>query len=87
MLNAVITWSLRHRLVVVLGGGRHGHGRPRVSPAADRCVSGHDAGVVQVNTVAPLETERQIAARVEQTISGLPGLEEVRSTSSSGAPR
>ena len=43
---------------------------------------------VQVNTVAPalspLEIERQITAPVEQAISGLPGLDEVRSLSKFG---
>jgi hypothetical protein len=43
---------------------------------------------VQVNTVAPalspLEIERQITAPVEQALSGLPGLKEVRSLSRFG---
>jgi cobalt-zinc-cadmium resistance protein CzcA len=89
MLDAIITWSLRHRLVVVvawLGIAMAGvlaflrlpiDAFPDTSPVQ-----------VQVNTVAPalspIEIERQITARVEQVISGLPDLVEVRSLSRFG---
>ena len=89
MLNAVITWSLRHRLVVVLGwlgivvAGVLAFRRLPIDAFPDTTPV-----MVQVNTVAPslspLETERQITTRVEQAISGLPGLEEVRSISKFG---
>jgi cobalt-zinc-cadmium resistance protein CzcA len=89
MLDAVITWSLRHRLVVVLGW---------LAIAAAGAYAFHKLPVdafpdttpvqVQVNTVAPalspLEIERQLTAPVEQAISGLPGLDEVRSLSRFG---
>jgi cobalt-zinc-cadmium resistance protein CzcA len=89
MLNAIITWSLRHRHVVVLGwlgivvAGGLAFRRLPIDAFPDTTPV-----MVQVNTVAPslspLETERQITARVEQAISGLPGLEEVRSISKFG---
>src|SRR5688572_16811674 len=89
MLNAVITWSLRHQLVVVLGwlgivlAGIFAFRRLPIDAFPDTTPV-----MVQVNTVAaslsPLETERQLTTRVEQAISGLPGLEEVRSISKFG---
>jgi cobalt-zinc-cadmium resistance protein CzcA len=89
MLNAVITWSLRNRLVVSLAwlgvviAGLLAFRRLPIDAFPDTTPV-----MVQVNTVAsslsPLETERQITTRVEQAISGLPGLEEVRSISKFG---
>ena len=89
MLNAVITWSLRHRLVVILGwigivvAGVLAFRRLPIDAFPDTTPV-----MVQVNTSAPslspLEAERQITTRVEQAISGLPGLEEVRSISKFG---
>jgi cobalt-zinc-cadmium resistance protein CzcA len=89
MLNAVITWSLRNRLVVVLAWlgvvvmGLFAFRRLPIDAFPDTTPV-----MVQVNTVAPalspLETERQLTTRVEQAISGLPGLEEVRSISKFG---
>ena len=89
MLDAIITWSLRHRLVVVAAwlaiaiAGVIGFARLPIDAFPDTTPV-----QVQVNTVAPalspLEIERQITARVEQGISGLPGLVEVRSLSRFG---
>jgi len=89
MLDAVITWSLRHRLVVVAAwlaisvAGVLAFLRLPIDAFPDTTPV-----QVQVNTVAPalspLEIERQITARVEQSISGLPGLVEVRSLSRFG---
>ncbi len=89
MLDAVITWSLRHRLVVVVAwlaislAGVIAYARLPIDAFPDTTPV-----QVQVNTVAPalspLEMERQITARVEQSISGLPGLVEVRSLSRFG---
>jgi len=89
MLNWVITWSLRHRFIVlaltamllVTGGFSLLHlpidAFPDTTPVQ-----------VQINTVAPalspLEIEQQITFPVEQAISGLPDLEEVRSLSKFG---
>jgi cobalt-zinc-cadmium resistance protein CzcA len=89
MLGEIIGWSLRHRLVVILAW---------VGIALAGVIAFRDLPIdafpdttpvqVQVNTVAPalspLEVERQITAPVEQSISGLPGLEEVRSISRFG---
>ncbi len=89
MLNGVITWCLGHRLVVILVwagiavAGVLAFLRLPVDAFPDTTPV-----MVQVNTVAPalapLETERQITARVEQVLSGLPRLAEVRSISKFG---
>ena len=89
MLDVVIAWSLRHRSIVILVwlgvaiSGVVSFARlpldafPDTSPVQ-----------VQVNTVAPalgpLDIERLITARIEQSISGLRGLTEVRSVSKAG---
>ena len=89
MLNWVIDFSLRHRLLVIaialaaaaIGAVSLGHldidAFPDTTPVQ-----------IQINTVAPSlspeETERQITFPVEQAISGLPGLESVRSISKFG---
>jgi cobalt-zinc-cadmium resistance protein CzcA len=89
MLDAVITWSLRHRLVVIAVwlaiavAGVIAYQRLPIDAFPDTTPV-----QVQVNVTAPalspLEIERQITARVEQQISGLPGLVEVRSLSRFG---
>ncbi len=89
MLNHVIRWSVRHRLAVFIGGlvlaavGALAFLRLPIDAFPDTTPV-----QVQVNTVAsalsPLEIERQITAPVEQAISGLPGLREVRSLSKFG---
>jgi cobalt-zinc-cadmium resistance protein CzcA len=89
MLNALISWSLRHRflvialtlLLVITGAYSAVHlpvdAFPDTTPVQ-----------VQINTVAPalapLEIEQQITFPVEQSISGLAGLVEVRSLSKFG---
>jgi cobalt-zinc-cadmium resistance protein CzcA len=89
MLDAVISWSLRHRFVVILAW---------LAVALTGVASFFQLPLdafpdttpvqVQVNTTAPelgpLEVERQITARVEQSIAGLKGLAEVRSVSKPG---
>ncbi|MGN6104880.1 MAG: efflux RND transporter permease subunit [Kofleriaceae bacterium] len=89
MLDAVITWSLRHRLIVIVAwlaiavAGVIAFVRLPIDAFPDTTPV-----QVQINTVAPalspLEIERQITARVEQGISGLPDLVEVRSLSRFG---
>jgi heavy metal efflux system protein len=89
MLNAILSWSLQNRLIVVAGW-------------VGICVAGAFAlrslpidafpdttpVQVQVNAVAPAlspgEVERQITFPIEQAISGLPNLKEVRSVSKFG---
>ena len=89
MLNAIINWSLQHRLLViavsliVMGTGINSLRKlpidayPDITPV-----------MVQINTTAtslsPLEIEQQVTFPVEQVISGLPGLKEVRSISKFG---
>lgn len=84
MLNRIIELSLRHRLVVLLAtaaivvAGTIAFRRLPIDAFPDTTPV-----QVQVNTVAPalspLELERQVTFPVEQAISGLPGLLEVRS--------
>ncbi|MBI5366003.1 MAG: efflux RND transporter permease subunit [Planctomycetes bacterium] len=89
MLNAIIDLSLAHRkLVLLLTLGLVAAGAlaiPRLSIDAFPDVT--DV-MVQVNTVAPAlapeEVERQITARVEQALGGLPALALLRSVSKFG---
>jgi len=88
-LNAIITWSLRNRLVVIAGAlafvalGVFSLQRLDIDAFPDTTPV-----QVQINTVAPSlspeEVERQITFPVEQAISGLPGLQNVRSISKFG---
>ncbi len=89
ILKAIIDFSLRNRLLVILGF---------VAAAAAGAVSLSQLDIdafpdttpvqVQINTVAPAlapeEVERQITFPIEQAISGLPGLEQLRSISKFG---
>ncbi|KYF82381.1 cation transporter, partial [Sorangium cellulosum] len=89
MLNAVITWSLRHRLLVILASiGLSLAGILALRRLPIDAFPDTTPVQVQINTVAPalspVEIERQITAPVEQAISGLPRLEEVRSLSRFG---
>ena len=89
MLDAIITWSLRHRVVVValtvilIASGVAALLRLPIDAFPDTTPV-----MVQINTSAaalsPLEIEQQITIRVEQALAGLPGLEEVRSISKFG---
>ncbi len=89
MLEAILAWSIRRRVVVLLGaialliaGALSFHALPIDAFPDTTPVQ------VQINTAAPalgpLEIERQISAPIEQAISGLPGLVEVRSVSRFG---
>jgi cobalt-zinc-cadmium resistance protein CzcA len=89
MLNAVINWSLHNRLIVVAVAALFAalglwslpelpiDAFPDTTPAQ-----------IQINTVAvgigPEEVERQFTFPVEQAISGLPRVEQVRSLSRFG---
>lgn len=89
MLSRIIVWSLGHRFIVILA---------TLAVAVLGAVSFHRLPIdafpdttpvqVQINTVAPalspVEIERQITAPIEQAISGLPGLDDVRSISRFG---
>ena len=89
LLTRLIELCLRHRAAVllatcaVLGGGAYALANLDVDAFPDTTPV-----MVQVNTVAPAlgpeEIERQITYPVEQSLSGLPGLENVRSVSKYG---
>jgi cobalt-zinc-cadmium resistance protein CzcA len=89
MLNAIIAWSLRNRLVV-LAGALCFVGLGVVSLRQINIDAFPDTTPiqVQVNTLAPglspEEVERQITFPVEQAITGLPGLQPLRSVSKFG---
>ncbi len=89
MLNAVIYWSLRHRfLVIAIAVGFAVTGAFSLSRLPIDAFPDTTPVQVQVNTVAPalspIEIEQQITFPVEQAISGLRGLVEVRSLSKFG---
>jgi cobalt-zinc-cadmium resistance protein CzcA len=89
MLEAILTWSLRHRVAVLaLWAGVAAFGVAALARLPIDAFPDTTPVQVQVNTVAPaltpLEIERQITAPVEQAIGGLPGLDEVRSISKFG---
>ncbi len=89
MLNRIITWSLEHRLVVLVAwGGIILAGLVAFKRLPLDAFPDTTPVQVQINTVAPalspLEIERQITSPVEQAISGLPYLHEVRSISKFG---
>lgn len=89
MLEWLISWSLRHRIIVMLcfavvagygvwcGTHLNTDAFPDTTPVQ-----------IQINTVAttmvPEEIERLITLPVELAMGGLPGLEEVRSISKAG---
>ena len=89
MLEQIITWSLSHRLVVLLGA---------LAVAAAGFLSLMNLNIdafpdttpvqVQINTQAagmvPEEVERQITFPVELAMNGMPGVAEVRSISMFG---
>ncbi|HEX3870996.1 MAG TPA: efflux RND transporter permease subunit, partial [Pirellulales bacterium] len=89
LLNRVIDFSLHHRVVVILGvaaaavAGVLALGRLDIDAFPDTTPV-----QVQINSTAPAlspeEVERQITFPIEQSISGLPGLEQMRSISKFG---
>ncbi len=89
MLSAIIAWSVRRRIAVLVAAailtiaGIASIWRLPLDAFPDTTPV-----QVQVNTsaasLAALEIERQITTPIEQAISGLPGLVEVRSTSRLG---
>ena len=89
MLDAIITWSLTHRfMVVALTLVLVGTGVYTVLHLPVDAFPDTTPAQVQVNTTAlnlsPREIEQQITFPVERAIAGLPDLEEVRSISKFG---
>ncbi|MDR1960509.1 MAG: CusA/CzcA family heavy metal efflux RND transporter [Planctomycetaceae bacterium] len=89
LLNRIIDFSLHHRALVILcvltAGIAGGYALQRLDIDAFPDTTPVQ---VQINTIAPAlapeEIERQITFPVEQAISGLPGLTELRSISKFG---
>ncbi|MFZ5481099.1 MAG: efflux RND transporter permease subunit, partial [Myxococcota bacterium] len=89
MLEAILTWSLRNRLAVVVAWiavatwGAFAFARLPLDAFPDTTPV-----QVQVNATAPAlspeEVERQVTAPLEQVLSGMAGLAEVRSLSRFG---
>ncbi len=89
MLNALIDFSLRNRLLVIIGAiaaviaGGYSLTQLDIDAFPDTTPI-----QVQINTVAPAlgpeEVERQITIPVEQAVAGLPDIIEMRSTSKFG---
>lgn len=89
MLHQIITWSLSHRVVVILGAvGIAVAGYFSVKSLNIDAFPDTTPVQVQVNTVAPAlvpeEVERQITFPVELVMGGMPGLESLRSVSQFG---
>jgi cobalt-zinc-cadmium resistance protein CzcA len=86
MINGIIDWSLRHRFIVLVAAvGFVGVGWYSLRQLNIDAFPDTTPTQVQINTFAPglgpEEVEQQITAPVEQSISGLPGLRQVRSVS------
>jgi len=89
MLESIITWSLNHRiLVVILTLIMVGSGVYTVLNLPVDAFPDTTPVQVQINTTAlslsPIEIEQQITFPVERAIAGLPDLEGVRSISKFG---
>ena len=88
-LNRIIDFSLHHRVLVILSVLAAGVAGMFAMQHLDIDAFPDTTPVqVQINTVvpalAPEEVERQITFPIEQAISGLPGLEQMRSISKFG---
>src|SRR5436309_14673302 len=89
MLTAIISWSLNNRLLVLLlAAGLAAAGLLALTELNIDAFPDTTAVQVQVNAVAPAlapeEVERQLTIPIEQSLAGLPGLEQVRSYSKFG---
>ena len=89
MLDAIISWSLAHRLTVLAGAAVVCLvGGVAVSRLVIDAFPDTTPVQVQINTVAPgmvaEEVERQITFPIELEMGGMPGLESIRSASMFG---
>jgi cobalt-zinc-cadmium resistance protein CzcA len=89
VLTTLIDWSLRHRFLVLAGAaGFIVLGLLSLAALNIDAFPDTTPVQVQINTIAPgrapQEVESQITAPVEQAISGMPGLTQVRSVSKFG---
>lgn len=89
MLNWLITWSLKNRFLVIVGAMLFaGLGLIALRQLDIDAFPDSTPAQVQINTTAPAlspeEVERQISFPVEQSLSGVPNLENLRSVSKFG---
>ncbi|MBX3357453.1 MAG: efflux RND transporter permease subunit [Phycisphaeraceae bacterium] len=89
MLNWIITWSLKNRFLVIVGSLLFaGLGVLALRQLDIDAFPDTTPAQVQINTIAPSlspeEVERQITFPVEQSLSGIPRLENLRSVSKFG---
>lgn len=89
MLNQIITWSLKNRFLVIVGSLLFaGLGVLALRQLDIDAFPDTTPAQVQINTIAPSlspeEVERQITFPVEQSLSGIPRLENLRSVSKFG---
>ncbi len=89
MLNWIIDFSLKHRLLVILGAAAFAVAGVLSLRRLDIDAFPDTTPVqVQINTVAPAlgpeEIEQQITFPIEQVLSGLPRLQQLRSVSKFG---
>ncbi len=89
MIDAIIRFSVAHRLLVLLlvgtlvGAGWYGFQRLPIDAVPD--VTNNQVQVLTpAPALTPLEVERQITFPIETALSGLPGMEEIRSISKFG---
>ena len=89
MLNWIITWSLKNRFLVIIGALLFaGLGAIALRQLDIDAFPDTTPVQVQINTTAPAlspeEVERQISFPVEQSLAGVPKLENLRSVSKFG---
>lgn len=89
MLERIISWSLNNRILVLIGlAGLIGVGVSSLQKLNIDAFPDTTPIQVQINTAAPAlvpeEVERQITFPVEMAMSGMPGLDQLRSVSQFG---
>ncbi len=89
MVYAIIVWSLKNRFLVVLGvlaliaGGLHAAQNLNVEAYPDPTPPLIEV-ITQNPGASPEEMERLVGIPIETTLNGMPGLEDLRSTSIAG---
>ena len=89
MVRAIITWSLHNRLIVLLGvvaligAGIHSAQNLNVEAYPDPTPPLVEV-ITQNPGASPEEMERLIGIPIETALNGMPGLEDLRSTSIAG---
>src|ERR1051325_11147543 len=89
MVHAIITWSLHNRLIVILGtlaligAGIHSAVNLNVEAYPDPTPPLVEV-ITQNPGASPEEMERLVGIPLETALNGMPGLEDLRSTSISG---